>query len=44
MDELEQLKKRNAELEALFRDLLPLLEAARPLVLTYLKVKDAAAE
>lgn len=43
-DELERLRAENAQLRDLCRHILPVFEAARPLVLTLERLRDAARE
>lgn len=42
--EIERLRRENAELRDLCRHILPVFEAARPLVLTLERLRDAAKE
>ena len=44
LNELERLRRENAELRDLCRHILPVFEAARPLVLTLERLRDAAKE
>lgn len=43
-DEIERLRAENARLRKLCRDMLPVFEAARPLVLNLERLRDAAKE